>query len=207
MVATKVFYEDKVIEGERLELTDKNSIYSLGPNLSLNDCTIVLSVPAKQFFTDRARFTHCTFEVKRELKNYQDWVFSSLKGCRFKGRLSGCDFGCWPGYSAGSEHGFIEDCDFSEAQMDGCRIMGCDPRTIQFPRWPCFTILDPIGRAPELRGVQWPGRFGSVVIEELHTDPSCTKALIFHAPTVAKQLGTTPEALKAVIERFDFILH
>jgi hypothetical protein len=31
-------------------------------------------------------------------KNYQSWVAASFKGCRFKGRLSGCDFGYWPEY-------------------------------------------------------------------------------------------------------------
>jgi hypothetical protein len=32
-------------------------------------------------------------------------------------------------------------------------------------------------------------------------------ALTEHAPTVARELETTPEELKALIEKFDFILH
>ena len=38
---------DKVIENERLELTDKNSLYFLGPNLSLKNCTVILKVSAR----------------------------------------------------------------------------------------------------------------------------------------------------------------
>ncbi|HEX8819508.1 MAG TPA: hypothetical protein VF794_06250 [Archangium sp.] len=206
MLANKVFYKDKELENERLELTDKGSLYFLGSNLTLRNCTLVLKVSARNLFLDGVRFIDCTFEVKQELKNHQQWVFASLKGCRFKGRLSGCDFGRWPGYAEGWEHGSIEDCDFSEARLDGCRFMGCDPSTLRFPKWPCFTFLDPIRRAPELRGVKWPGIFGDVVIEKLHKQPPSTRALTLFAPVEARLLETTPEALQAVIERFDCIV-
>ena len=54
--------------------------------------------------------------------------------------------------------------------------------------------------------VQWPGRVGPVVFETLYKQPRPTRALTEHAPTLAKRFDTTPEALKAVIEKFDFIL-
>ena len=85
--------------------------------------------------------------------------------------------------------------------------MECDPSTIRFPKWPCFTILNPIERAAELRSVKWPGRYGSVVVDELHTHPPRTRALTEHAPTVAKRFDTTPEELRAVIEKFDCIVY
>jgi hypothetical protein len=208
MLYNKVFYEDREIENERLELMDKGSLYFLGSNVTFRNCTLVLKVSGRNLIFDQGtRFIGCTFEVKQELKNHQDWVFASLKGCRFKGRLSGCDFGHWPSYSERAGHGSIEDCDFTEARLDGCRVMGCDPATIRFPKWPCFTILDPIGHAPKLRSVKWPGRFGSVVIDELHTQPACTTALTEHALAIAKQLDANPEELRAVIEKFDCIIY
>ncbi|WNG31260.1 pentapeptide repeat-containing protein [Cystobacter fuscus] len=206
MLFTKVFYEDKEIQNERLELTDKGSLYFVGPNLTLKNCTVVLKVPARNLIFDGVRFIDCTFEVKQELKNHQSWVFASLKGCKFKGNLSGCDFGHWPGYSEGSEHGSIEDCDFTEARLDGCRIMGCDPATVRFPKWPCFTILDPIGNSRALKSATWPGRFGRIVIDDLANYPTGTRALTFYAPFKAKRFDTTPEALQAVIQQFDCIL-
>ena len=207
MLFTKVFYENREIENQRLELTDKGSLYFLGSKLTLRNCTIVLKVSARNLFIKGVRFIDCTFEVKQELKNYQQWVYASLKGCRFKGRLSGCDFGHWPEYANDWEweQGAIEDCDFTEARLDGCRFMGCDPRTLEFPKWPCFTILEPIRRAPELRGVKWPGEFGDVVVENLHKRPPSTAALTLFAPAEAKRFETTEEELRAVIEKFDFI--
>jgi hypothetical protein len=209
MIAKKVFYEDKHLENERLELTDKGSLYFLGRNLTLKNCTLVLKVAARNLFIREVRFIDCTFEVKQELKNHQDWIRASLKSCRFKGRLSGCDFGHWPEYLDEPEYklGAIEDCDFSEAILDGCRFMGCDPRTLRFPKWPCFTILDPIGRAPELLRVKWPGSFGDITVAGLHKQPRATAAVTLFAPAMAKRQDTTPEALKAVLEQFDFIVY
>ncbi|MCY1080602.1 pentapeptide repeat-containing protein [Archangium lansingense] len=208
MLYNKVFYEDREIENERLELTDKGSLYFLGSNVTFRNCSLVLKVSGRNLlFDEGTRFIDCTFEVKQELKNHQQWVFASLKGCRFKGRLSGCDFGHWPDYSERAGHGSIENCDFSEARLAGCRFHGCDINTLRFPKWPCFTFLDPIGRAPELRGVKWPGSFGDVVVDNLHTHPPSTKALTYYAPSAAKRFETTPEELRAVIEKFDCIVY
>jgi hypothetical protein len=204
-----VVFKERELENERLELTDTKANYILGPNLTLRNCTLVLKVSARRLSLKQPCFIDCAFEVKQDLKNYQSWVAASLKGCRFKGRLSGCDFGHWPEYMSlpWYQHGSIEDCDFTEARLDGCRFMGCDPATLRFPKWPCFTILDPIGRARELNSVQWPGMVGPVVFETLHKQPPRTAALTEYAPTLAKQLDTTPEELLAVIEKFDCIVY
>ena len=183
------------------------SSYFLGPNLSLRNCTVILKVSARNLIIVGARFIDCTFEVKQELKNHQQWVKASLKGCRFKGRLIGCDFGHWPDYGTGWEHGAIEDCDFTEARLDGCRIMGSDPATIRFPKWPCFTILDPIGRARELNSVQWPGGFRPIIVEGQYRDPPCTRAVTFYAPALARRRESTEEAFRAVVEQFDCIVY
>jgi hypothetical protein len=204
-----VIFEDKELENERLELLDKNANYILGPNLTLKNCTLVLKVAARNLSIDRTQFVDCTFEVKQELKNHQTWVAASLKGCRFKGRLTGCDFGHWPEYSSlpGYQHGAIADCDFTEARLHACRIMGSDPATIRFPKWPCFTILDPIGRAPDLRGLTWPGPLGELIRDMLPRHPPATRALTYYAPSAAKLVETTPEEIRAVIAKFDCILY
>ncbi|WP_309888049.1 hypothetical protein [Archangium sp.] len=208
MLYNKVFFEDREIENERLELTDKGSLYFLGSNVTFKNCTLVLKVSGRNLIFDQGtRFIDCTFEVKQELKNHQDWVFASLKGCRFKGRLSGCDFGHWPDYSERAGHGSIEDCDFTEARLDGCRIMGSDPSTLRFPKWPCFTLLDPIGRAHELNSVQWPGDFRPSYVEGRYKDPPSTRAVTFYAPALAKRRETTEQELRAVIEKFDCIVY
>ena len=90
-----VIFKNQEMANERLELTDKNSLYYLSTGLTLRHCTVVLKVPASRLVIKQATFIDCTFEVKQELKNHQSWVSASLKGCRFKGRFSGCDFGHW----------------------------------------------------------------------------------------------------------------
>jgi len=204
-----VILKEREIENERLELAGKNSLYFLSTGLTLRNCTLVLKVPASRLRITGARFIDCTFEVKQELKNHQAWVGGSLKGCRFTGRLTGCDFGHWPEYSSLPWYrlGSIEDCDFTEARLDGCRIMGSDPATIRFPKWPCFTILDPIRRARELNSVQWPGGFRPIVVEGEYRDPPCTTAVMLYAPSLAKRRDTTEQAFRAVVERFDFIVY
>jgi len=204
-----VIIEDKEIENERFEVTDKESLYFLGPNLTLRHCTVVLKVPARRLHLLGVRFIDCTFEVKQELKNHQAWIRASLEGCRFKGRFSGCDFGYWPEYGSEPEYQFgsIKDCDFTEAQLDGCRFMGCDPATLRFPKWPCFTILDPIASSSKLNSVQWPGTFRSVTLEVLSEQPARTVAVTLFAPAMAKRRETTPEELKAVLEKFDCIVY
>jgi hypothetical protein len=121
--------------------------------------------------------------------------------------MAGCDFGHWPDYSEGARHGSIEDCDFTEARLDGCRIMGCDPSTIRFPKWPCFTILDPVRRARELSSLQWPGGFRPIIVEGEYRDPPSTMAVTFYAPSLAKRRETTEEAFRKVIEKFDCIIY
>lgn len=202
-----IIYEDREMEGERLELTDtKEGNYYLGPNLTLRRCTVVTRVSAGWLHIRPSHLIDCTIQVKLELKNH-DWSMAFLKGCQFTGHLKGCDFGHRIPHLPGRENGGIEDCDFTKARLSYCRFHGCDMRTLHLPSWPCFTILDPIGRNRELNNVKWPEEFGGVIVKNLHTQPPSTVALTYYAPTVAKQFETTPEDLKAVLEKFDFIVY
>ncbi|WP_434385600.1 hypothetical protein [Melittangium boletus] len=197
-----VILEHKDLQNERVQLTSKGALYFLGPKLTLRDCEVVLKVSGRNLLIRGAHFIDCTIEVKQELKNHQDWVSATLKGCRFKGRMSGCDFGYSPEFVSDAKFGVgvIEDCDFTEARLDGCRFMGCDPSTLRFPTWPCFTVLDPIQRSRELARLPWPGNISSIVMAGHVRDPSATVAVTYHAPTLAKESGTTAEAIRAVLD-------
>ena len=199
-------FSDQEIVGERLVLDSKTELYYLGHNLTLRNCTVIMRVATRALVIARVHFMDCIINVRQELRNFR-WTHASLKGCLFKGRLSGADFGYWRGSAATWEHASIADCDFSGARLDCCRFHECDTRTLKFPRWPCFTILDPIGNSHKLRRVEWPGIFGDIVVENLHTDPPSTVALTYHAPSVAKRNDTTAEALRAVLEKFDCIIY
>ena len=124
----------------------------------------------------------------------------NFKGCRFKGRFTGNDFGFREEHNDRWRIGGLEDCDFSEARLDYCRFYGCDMRTVRLPRWPCFTFMDPRVHAAEVRVRKWPGRFGRVIMDGLANELEGTVAETYHAPTVAKQLDTTAEELRDVLD-------
>lgn len=194
-----IHYKDREIEGERLELP-KGALYWLGPNLTLRNCTVVISVASRCLTLMSGQFIDCTIQAKGELKNLR-WARMNFKGCRFKGRLTGNDFGFHEDDLDKWRLGGIENCDFSEARLDGCRFFNCDMSTIRLPRWPCFTLLDPVGRAAELARETWPGSFGPVIIEGLAGQEASVVALTYHAPSVAERRDTTAEELRAVLER------
>ena len=199
---SQVNLELKELENERLEL-GAGVIYFLGPQLTLRNCTLVLRVPARDLIIPQAQFLGCTIDVRKELKNFR-WEHAELKGCRFTGRLSGNDFGRWP-YSERAP-GSIEDCDFTEARLDGCRFVGCDIHTLRLPSWPCFTLLEPARRSHELSSIAWPGMMG-IAIKGFADYPKSTEAITYWAPSIAKWAGTTVEELRAVLERLDGVYY
>jgi hypothetical protein len=191
-------FRDRLIENERLLFDSKTELYYLGHDLTLRNCTLVLKVPARALVISRTRLIDCTIEVKTELKNFR-WVHAFLKGCRFMGRLSGCDFGRWPD---SPEDGGIEDCDFSAARLDGCRFIGCDASTLRFPSWPCFTLLEPVRRLHELSALQWPGQL-HLTMQSLARNPESTAAVTYLASALAKDFGVSEADIRAVVERLD----
>jgi hypothetical protein len=203
-VTPNIHYENREIVGERLDLP-KGAIYWIGPNLTLRRCTLVLSVASRWLTLMSGQLIDCTIQAKSELKNTR-WTTMNFKGCRFKGRFYGNEFGQRPEHEEGWELAGLEDCDFSEARLDLCRFHGSDMRTVRLPKWPCFTILDPIGHGRELMSVPWPGRFRPVRLEGEFQELPTTVALSFYAPDQAERSETTEAALKAAIERFDFII-
>jgi hypothetical protein len=196
-------FSDQEITNERLILDSATEVYYLGHNLTLRNCTLVIKVPARALVVAHTRFIDCTIEVKRQLKNFR-WETAHLQGCRFKGHFSGNDFGEWPD-SPGN--GSLADCDFSEAYLSWTRFLGCDVRTLRFPSWPCFTILDPARRWRELSALPWPGLIGRVTMGGLAESPASTVALTFSAPDLAKRYDTTPEALKTVVEKMNGVFY
>jgi hypothetical protein len=192
-----IHVKDREIVGERIELT-KGPLYWLGPDLTLRDCTVIISAARRSVTLMSGQLINCTIQVKGEMKALR-WAPMTLKGCRFKGRFTGNDFGFRVDLDERRKLGGIEDCDFSEARLNGCRFFNCDMSTIRLPRWPCFTFLDARQHAAELGRREWPGSFGSV-IKTVCDPPKGTVASAWHAPTVAEKMDTTVEQLRAALE-------
>jgi hypothetical protein len=197
-VIPNIHFKDREIVGERVELV-KGPLYWLGPNLTLRDCTVIISAARRSLTLMSGQLINCTIQAKGELKTLP-WAPMKLKGCRFTGRFGGNDFGFREDLDERRKLGCIEDCDFSEARLNGCRFFNCDMSTIRLPLWPCFTIMDPRGHAAELGRREWPGQVG-ILIEGLAKNPEGTVAETWHAPTMAEKMDTTVEELRAALER------
>jgi len=202
-----VIFENETMEGQRLELGDKNLRYYLGPNLVMRRCTLVLRAPSDLLHLVGVRFIDCTIEVKRQLKEVR-WYGAHLKGCRITGRLFSCDFGHFPGYSPlpCDSMGGIEDCDFSAAHLHACRFVGCDASTLKLPRWPYFTLLEPYRRHREFASMLWPReiRYWFNGFDEY---PENTVAMTYSATAFAKKAGISEDRIRALLEGHSDILY
>ena len=193
-----IHYEKREMIGERLEL-QKGPFYWLGPDLTLRDCTVIVSAARRALSLVSGQLINCTIQAKGQLKGLP-WATMKLKGCRFKGRFTGNTFGFRTDVDDRWRGGGIEECDFSEAQLHGCGFFNCDMKTIRLPRWPCFTFLDPLEHAAELGQHAWPGLVGRATVEAVCESPVGTVAVTWHAPTVAEKMDTTVEELRAALE-------
>ena len=202
-----IIFENETMEGQRLELGDKNLRYYLGPNLVMRRCTVVLRVPSDLLHLVGVRFIDCAIEVKRQLKEVR-WYAAHLKGCRVSGRLFSCDFGHFPGYSTlpFDSMGGIEDCDLTATHLHACRFIGCDASTLKFPRWPYFTILKPRERHREFASITWPREIRSW-FTCADMDPETTAAVTFSATALAKQADVSEDRIRALLEGHSDILY
>jgi len=206
MYPKNVIIEERTLEGERLELGDKNLRYYLGPNLIMRRCTLVLRVPSDLLHLAGPRFIECAIEVKRQLKDVSWWT-ANLKGCRLTGRFFSCDFGHFPNSKAFYEDvGWIEGCDFTAAHLHACRFTGCDVDTLKLPRWPYFTLLEPHRRCREYASMLWPREIRPwfTGYEQFH---EATAAMTFSATALAKEAGVGEDRIRALLEGHSDILY
>lgn len=192
---------DRTLENETITLDDKKEVYYLGHDLTLRRCSLIIKVPASALVIAKARFESCVIDIKRELKGF--WWSIALEGCVFKGHMKDCDFGNWPDIAPG---GSIQDCDFTGARLHWCRFTRCDARTLRFPAWPCFTLLEPVRRLDELKAFKWPGTLQRVVRVFSHSRMD-TAAVTLDASIVAKEYDTTVEELRAALQGLSGVVY
>jgi hypothetical protein len=135
--------------------------------------------------------------VKRQ-KDYRLFKARFLN-CRFHGVFSGVDFG----HTDDLEDGFgaVENCDFTDATLAGCRFLNVDTSTLRLPSWPHVVIIDPYKRAADVAAMQWPGQLG-LYMEGCTNRPESFKATVLHVPSLASLVKCTEDEIKAAFEKF-----
>ncbi|MFM2057812.1 MAG: hypothetical protein RLY71_2197 [Pseudomonadota bacterium] len=121
--------------------------------------------------------------------------------CRFHGIFSGIDFGRGHRPELHEDFGTVEDCDFTEAMLDGCRFVNTDVSTLKLPRYEHAVLIEPYKRAADVAPIAWPGHLGQYM--KICTDkPESFKALVIHIPSLARLVKCTEDEVKAALEKF-----
>lgn len=184
---------DRTVQGETVSI-DQKSVYFLGPNLTLRDCTVVIAIPGSDLILAASRFESCRIGAKKKLSGVT-WHNVFFSGCSFAGVFHGCEFG----HTAdGDPGGGLERCDFSEATLDTCGFHNVDVADVTFPAWPGFTVIQPRAHAAAIQAAPWPGKsrvVGEVLAE---CEPEIT-AVSYDASAVAKRYSVSEDALRTAV--------
>lgn len=168
-------------------------INSLGPELYLENCTVESACEQRALFICGLKMVGGKFSQMIPLTNFQfeQAYFSNVK---FNGNFIGCDFGDWEN----PERPLVEECDFTDATLDGCRFLNCDVQKINLPKWPCFTLLNPAAARSVVLARQWPSKVGLVLDIYTDNDPECV-AISGNAQRLAEKNALTLDDFRQLL--------
>lgn len=189
--------EETAISNRDIDISDADSVHFLGPNLTLQNCKIILRVSARSLTVKAVTFENCEVVATRKLLNFR-WYSAAFRRCKFTGHYVGCGFG------KRSEHydpsGDISDCDLSSAILDGCDFRNVDVDRLILPKWPCFYFLEPARHRDDLRRLRWPGNLDFFIDGVVSEAPDDASILVFYAPSVIKRFGSNEAELQNVLQ-------
>ena len=87
-------------------------------------------------------------------------------------------------------------CDYASAVLDLCRFFNVDARSIKFPGWPCFTIVDHQGAAQDFLKGGLSSEAKQYAMGTIADVEEGEVALCLFAPREAKRLKCTETKLK-----------
>lgn len=184
------------VENQEVVISDGTIFNAIGPNVTLENCVIKCSVPAKSISL-QGRFYNCKFIVEKPLNNFS-WLDAKFEHCSFHGLLKSNEFGSLPKHS-----GYTRACDFSEAFLQDCVFYGNDCASNFYPKWPIFTV-----EKCEQHIVLLHDSNDDILIEiadSLDDYDDSLGAICFNAETFSKELGVTSENIKNSLKLVDFI--
>ncbi len=173
-------FKNQHLSQQEISLSD-DEVNTLGPELVLEDCSVVSSCTAEAIVIAGVRMKGGVFDQRLPLSNYH-FERAHFERVSFIGSYSGCDFGDWDSEQKSS----IVDCDFTNARLDGSRFLRCKTETIRFPKWPCFTIVNPRSARQYVISQNWPGRVGTTLDIYTDADSECV-AITGDAERIAKK--------------------
>lgn len=150
---------------------------------TVEDCNVVAAKRQRDFRFFRARFI----------------------GCSFFGTYSGIDFGRRGEVEVEGDFGSVENCDFTNAVLDGCRFFNVEVSTLRLPRWPHVVVEKPHLLADLVAAIDWPGHLGEYM-EICTNKPSSLSATVIHIPSLAQFVRCTEEEARQAFEQLGDVL-
>ncbi|HVX91238.1 MAG TPA: hypothetical protein VHC20_06485 [Candidatus Paceibacterota bacterium] len=124
--------------------------------------------------------------------------------CKFHGVFSGVSFGRSPRTEFDGDFGGIENCDFTDATLDGCRFFNVDASTLRLPEWPHVVLHDFNQRAHDVAATTWPGKLGQYM-RICADQPESLKVSVIHVPSIAGLVACTEEEIREAFKKFGLV--
>ncbi len=166
----------------------------LGPALRIEQCQVIASCDAQELVIAGVTMTGGSYIQASPLSNFH-FEHVHFNGVRFTGSYIGCDFGNWES----TEKISVENCDFTDAVLDGCRFINSNPETIKFPKWPCFAIVNPSSAAEYVSSRTWPARIATLMNIYTDSDPECV-VVCGNAERIAHKNGLPLPNLRELLQ-------
>lgn len=174
-------------------------------NAEFIGCTLEIQDP-NAVLLSRCRFIDCVIRPSKKVStrigdNYWD-------GCVFHGHYEGTHFGLSDDQMFGPSSWTdvaLRGCDFSTATLAGCCLNRLEIESTKFPKWPCFTVLQPFENLPE-----WSAATAQLLpkLFEYITDDG-RDAEAHHWPSLVNwyKLNTAPdpELVRVALSQLDFV--
>ena len=188
------------IENETYRL-DSNEVNFLGPNLIAKNCVFKLKkLTIKTLIVVKSKFENCRFEIDGKLLKV-NWCNAQLINSSFTGHIQDCDFGFWP--DDFSDNGKIINVDFSNSILNDCRFLNTSLDDVFLPKWPCFTIVNPMHVREKLYSYNLDHRLNEL-IEDYEYFPSDVTLVTHECSVIEKEYGFNKE-LKEILSNLDFV--
>lgn len=139
---------NQTVQNETIVLRESEHEY-LGPDATFRNCLIWIQRKSTRslLICENTHFVGCEFRCTAYTKNFGSWGNASYIDCSFVGRYMGHNFAQSPPtvLSTGEPYPemIVENCDFSEASLEGFQTFDVSLDEMTFPKWPGFTIAEP----------------------------------------------------------------
>jgi hypothetical protein len=147
----------------------------------------------------------CIFDPQKTVN--ATWLDNYWEKCVFLGDYNSTHFGQKAVDTETYPWGAIavRGCDFTQATMHVCAFNRTDINSIKFPRWPCFTIIQPSKHRLVWEKMLLP--LPEWLMRSWYCETSPVDAEVLHWPTIAKKWcpDHDPDEVKAVLETLDFV--